>query len=123
MEASMIHSVLTADEAKAYVTAVGPSMGRYDFTKTPHFPEGRTDVCAVIRKVSNGSTYGYDTMYLVWKDQSGRIMHREITNTKDNKNYTYIDKIEVDGNVVRVSWSTGDSYGPARNGEFKHRLE
>jgi len=101
---------LTAQEAMDLVDDVGPSLGS-DFTYEPVFPESRKDVCAVKRTAENGSTYGFDTIYLVWKEPDGSVKHKEIKNSRSTKDYIHIDSVEVkeDGGVS-VKFGSGGSY-------------
>src|SRR3989344_3060784 len=93
---------LTAQEAEALVTRLGPSLGCGDCTYGAVFPTGRTDVCAVRRMAENGSTFGYDTIYLVWKEPDGSLMHRELANSRSTKDYIHINSVEAneDGSVL-----------------------
>ena len=102
---------LTAKEAKDLVDQLGPSLGCGDFTYEPIFPRGRTDVCAVRRMAENGRDYGFDTIYLVWKEPDGSIKHKEIKNSRATKDYIHIDSVAVneDGSVS-VRFGSGGSY-------------
>ena len=102
---------LTAKEAMALIDRVGPSLGCGDFTYGPVFPEGRTDVCAVRRMAENGRDYGFDTIYLVWKEPDGSLKHKEIKNSRSTKDYINIDSVVVgeDGGVS-VKFGSGGSY-------------
>lgn len=101
---------LTASEVKALIDQVGPSLG-YDFTYEPVFPQGRMDVCAIRRLAENGSTYGYDTIYLVWKEGDGSVKYKEIANSRSTKDYIHIDSVTVnDDDSVSVNFGSGGSY-------------
>jgi hypothetical protein len=101
---------LTAKETKALIDRVGPSLG-CDFTYEPVFPKGRKDVCAVRRLAENGSTYGFDTIYLVWKEPDGTVKHKEIENSRATKDYIHIDSVVVKKNgSVSVKFGSGGSY-------------
>lgn len=102
---------LTAKEAMALIDRIGPSLGCGDFTYGPVFPEGRTDVCAVRRMAENGRDYGFDTIYLVWKEPDGSLKHKEIKNSRSTKDYINIDSVVVgeDGGVS-VKFGSGGSY-------------
>lgn len=101
---------LTAREVKVLIDRVGPSLGS-DLTYKPVFPEGRTDVCAVRRMAENGHSYGFDTIYLVWKELDGSVKHEEIKNSRSTKDYINIDSVVVmeDGSVS-VKFGSGGSY-------------
>lgn len=101
---------LTAQEAKSLIERIGPRLG-YDYTHAPEFPKDRKDVCAVVHTTENGSTYGYDTVYLVWKEPDGTVKHKEIKNSRATKDYIHIKELEVnkDGSVS-VKFGSGGSY-------------
>jgi len=101
---------LTAEEVKALINRIGPSLG-YDHTYNPVFPKERKDVCAVCRLAENDSTYGFDTIYLVWKEPDGSLKYREIKNSRSTKDYIHIDAVVVnkDGSVS-VTFESGGSY-------------
>jgi len=101
---------LTAEEAKSLVSAIGPSLGCGDFTYDPVFPETRKDVCAVRRMAEDGSAYGFDTIYLVWKDKEGQIHYCELVNSKSTKDYIHINSVEADEKLVTVKYGSGGSY-------------
>ncbi len=50
-----------------------------DLKYKPVFPSTREDVCAVRRIQGDGSTYGSDLTYLIWKDKGYKIHHRVLT--------------------------------------------
>jgi len=101
---------LTAQEAKSLVDRIAPKLG-CDYTYDPVFPEGRNDVCAVRHMAENGSTYGFDTIYLVWKEPDGTIRYQEIKNSRATKDYIHIKSVEIneDGSVL-VKFGSGGSY-------------
>jgi hypothetical protein len=101
-------SAINPDDAKSLIDRIGPSLG-YDLTYSPEYPKTRKDVCAVKRLAENGSTYGYDTIYLVWKNKKG-INHEELINSSSSKDYIHIDSIvETKDNIV-VKVGSGGSY-------------
>jgi len=94
---------LEESEAKSLVDELGPHIdSRYDLTYAPEFPKTREDVCAVRRMAENGSTYGYDTIYLVWKTKEGELKHEELTNSSATKDYLSVSKIEEEGENIVV---------------------
>ena len=104
---------LTASEAKGLIDRVGPSLG-YDHTYDPVFSEGRRDVCAVRRLAENGTTYGFDTVYLVWKELSGVVQCKEICNSRSTKDYVYVDSIVAnEDGTVTVRFSSGGMFSGA----------
>ena len=100
---------LTVKKVKDLIDRVGPSLG-YDFTYDPVFPEGRRDVCAVRRLAENGSTYGYDTIYLVWRGKDGKIQYRELINSRSSKDYIHIDGVREENGKIVVEVGSGGSY-------------
>ena len=111
---------LTRKEVKELIDGVGQSLGCGDFTYDPIFPEGRTDVCAVRRMAENGSDYGFDTIYLVWKDSGGELKHLEIKNSRATKDYIHIDSVVMNGDGrVTVNFGSGGSYSGSPWNESK----
>ena len=104
---------LTAKEVVEHIDLIGPSLG-YDYTHQPVFPKHRDDVCAVVRTAENGSTYGFDTVYLVWKNSNGSINCKEIRNSRSTKDYIHIKSVtsRKNGNVS-VKFGSGGSYSGA----------
>src|SRR3989344_8630822 len=102
--------VLTTEEAKGLVTAIGPSLGCGDFTYEPVFPKNRKDIAAVRRMAENGYSYGFDTIYLVWKDKFGVIKYDELINSRSTKDYIHIEEIIVEEQVAVVKIGSGGSY-------------
>ena len=100
---------VTPEAAYRLIKSIGPRLG-YDYTRQPVFPEGRDDVCAVSHMTENGSTYGYDTVYLVFRDKSGELRHIEIFDTRDTKDYCHIRSVTADGNHITVDFGSGGSF-------------
>ena len=61
---------IRAEDARKIVGRIGAKLG-HDFTYSPIYPEGRDDVCAVRHSSQDGFGYGFDTIYLVWRDTGG----------------------------------------------------
>ena len=114
---------MNKEQVVTLINRVGPHIdARYDYTYGPIFPEGRTDVCAVKRMAENGSSYGYDTLYLVWEND-GKLQYREIANTRSSKDYLHIEKVMVEGHIVAVEYSGGGSFsGKPSTGVWRHTL-
>ncbi len=101
---------MNADQVKQMIDRVGPHIdARYDYTYGPHFPEGRSDVCVVKRLAEDGSSYGYDTLYLVWEAE-GKLRHQVIDDTQSNKDYLYIDSLQEEGDDIVVGYRNGGSF-------------
>lgn len=100
---------LLRERAKLLIDRVGPMLG-CDYTDEPVFPETRHDVCAVRRVSANGSTYGYDTIYLVWRDKHGQIQYRELANSRSSKDYIHIRNVGEIGDKIVVEVESNGSY-------------
>lgn len=100
---------LTRDEARKYVERIGPTLG-YDFTENPTFPKERNDVAVVRHTAENGNDYGYDTIYLVWKEADGTIKHKELGNSRATKDYLYVRSISAEGDEVKVNFGSTGSF-------------
>lgn len=102
---------LNAKDVRQLIDRVGAHIDlRYDYTYDPYFPEDRKDVCAVNRMVENGSTYGYNVIYLVWIDRDDSVQYREIADTRTTKDYMHIDSVAMQDDVVSVSFGSGGSF-------------
>jgi len=114
---------LNVEEVRELISKVGPSLGCGDFTYDPIFPEGRKDVCVVSHMAEDGHSYGFDTLYLVWKEGPGRMKYKEIKNTRSTKDYIMIKEIVInnDGSVT-VDFGSGGSYSGSPWSESK-RIE
>ncbi len=102
-------SIIAPEEARNYISKIAPMLG-CDFTYAPSFPEGRQDVCVVSHAAEDGTSYGFDTLYLVWKMQDGKIQHREIANSRTTKEYIGIRSIKVEGDKVTVEYGGSGVY-------------
>ena len=100
---------LLAKEAKRLIDRIGPRLG-YDYTYPPSFPDSRQDICAVRRMAEDGSEYGFDTIYLVWRDKNGELKHRELINSRSTKDYIHIKKVREENNKVVIEVFSGGSY-------------
>jgi hypothetical protein len=115
----MTNENLTSAEAKSLVDRLGPSLGCGDFTYDPVFPKTRKDVCAVRRMVENGSDYGYDTIYLIWKNNDG-MNHEELMNSSSSKDYVHVGEvIETEEDIVVKVSSDGSYSGHAWKDEIE----
>src|SRR3989338_1143603 len=90
------------EQAENLVKRVAPKLG-YDYIRGSVRLEGRY-VAAITYGTENGSTYGYDTQYLVWKTADGKLRHRELLRTED---YNCVMGIKEEGNHIIVD--TGKS--------------
>ncbi len=108
---------MNKEQVMALINRAGPHIdARYDYTYGPIFPDGRTDVCAVRRLAENGSSYGYDTLYLVW-EKDGALRYCEIANTRLSKDYLHIEKVTAEGSVITVEYGGGGSFSGTPSAE------
>ncbi|MDP3795055.1 MAG: hypothetical protein Q8R13_03955 [bacterium] len=92
--------MLTAQEAKDYIERIGERLG-YDATAEPIFPEGRNDLAVVKHTTENGSTHGFDTIYVVWKDVEGSIRHLDLIDSRTSRDYIHIETVRIEsGNLI-----------------------
>jgi len=101
--------VLSAEEAKDLVDRIGPSLG-CDYTSGPVFPKTRNDVAAVRRTAEDGSDYGYDTIYLVWKTKSGAIKSKELMDSSSSKDYVHVKDVTETKSTINVKVASGGSF-------------
>ena len=88
--------------AKEVVEAISTRLG-CDHTDAPEYPEGRKDVCAVRCTVENGSTYGYDIIYVLWsRPKTGEIVFKKIASSEDTKDYVFIRSVAVEPHEILV---------------------
>ncbi|MEM7819349.1 MAG: hypothetical protein QXD48_00790 [Candidatus Aenigmatarchaeota archaeon] len=88
------------ERAKNLVKRIGPKLG-YDYLSGEKQLEGK-NVAAFVWAAENGSTYGYDTVYLVWKDKKGKINYEELTNSRYDKAYLSIDELREEGDKIII---------------------
>jgi hypothetical protein len=90
------------EAARNLVKRMGEKLG-CDYLKGVTRLEGR-DVAAMVWSAENGSTYGYDAVYVVWKDKSGKLRHSELVDSRRTKDYLSVDSIaEEAGDKEKVS--------------------
>ena len=100
---------MSSDEAKGLIDSIGPSLG-CDLTYDPVYPKTRKDVAGVRRLAENGSTYGYDTIYIVYKTKSG-LHYKELYDSSSTKDYIDIPKVTETKDSIIVTIRSGGSYG------------
>ena len=111
---------ITDEETISLVDRLGPHIdSRYDYTGAPVFPEGRKDVCAVERKAEDGSSYGFDTIYLVWR-AGEQLGYERLVDSRATKDYIHVDQVVDDGKDIVVKVRSGGSYsGRAWDREYR----
>ena len=113
---------MNADQVKQLIDRVGPHIdARYDYTYGPQFPEGRSDVCVVKRLTEYGSSYGYDTLYLVW-EIDGKPQYQIIDDTQSSKDYLHIESIREEDDSIVVGYRNGGSFS-GRPGSIIRRFK
>jgi len=76
------------DQAKNLVKRIGEKLG-YDYMSNAKKLEGK-DVAVIVWSTENGRDYGFDTVYLVWKDKSGNLKYGVLKDSKRNKEFLSI---------------------------------
>ena len=99
-------------EARYYIERIAPQLG-HDFTRDPVYPEGRNDIGVVVHTAENGSSYGYDVLYLVWKEADGTIRHKELANSSTTKDYIHLKSVTMDGDKINVQFGSGGIFSGA----------
>lgn len=88
------------EQAENLVKRIGDKLG-YDYLRGKEQLKGK-NVAAFVWGTENGSTYGFDTVYLVWKDRKGKLRHEEIANSRSTKDYLHLNKITEKGNEIII---------------------
>lgn len=105
----MTEHALIVSEIKGLIGKIGDSLG-YDHTSEPVFAKGRDDIAVVQRTTENGSSYGYDTVYVIWKDRHGTMRHHNLIDTKTSKDYLQIKDTPVfEDDALKVTVTSGGS--------------
>jgi len=98
---------INPQEAKSLVDRFGPHIdSKYDFTYDPVFPETRKDVWAVRRMAEDGSSYGFDTIYLLLR-AGEELNHEKIADSRATKDYIHIDEVLEYGSDIVVKYGSG----------------
>ncbi len=100
------------EQTKNLITRIAPRLG-CDYLGAVMRLKG-FEVGAACFTTENGSTYGYDTLYLVWKDRNGTLQHQTLMDTRLTKDYINLQSIDMKDGTVTVK--TG-------SGSFTRRLE
>lgn len=88
------------EQAKNLVKRIGDKLG-YDYLSDFKKLKNK-NVAVAVWATENGSTYGYDTVYLVWKDKNGKINYEELTNSKIDKAYLIINELKEEGDKIII---------------------
>lgn len=71
------------------------------------FPADRHDVCVVRRSVDNGKNYGYDTIYLVWRNEREQMRQLWLIDSSESRDYIRIDSIRIQTDKAIVAVKSG----------------
>ena len=77
----------------------------FDYTKLPEFIPGREDLAYMIYSSDNGVSFGFETLYLGYKDKDGKVMVKAIL---IESGYIHISQVYVEGNNVHFKYRVGD---------------
>ncbi|RMF55768.1 hypothetical protein D6745_01190 [Candidatus Woesearchaeota archaeon] len=95
------------EQAENLVKRIAPRLG-YDYVRDVKRLPGR-NVAAIVFGTENGSTYGFDTVYLVWENKDGELMHEVITDSKVTKDYLSIGGLREEGGKIIINVG-GETY-------------
>ena len=93
------------EQAQNLIKKVGEKLG-YDYMTGSTKLKGE-DIAVLIWATENGSTYGYETVYLVWKNKDGKLKHKTITS---NSNYLTIKSFAIENNYVFIDIKNAGEY-------------
>ncbi|MBT5022895.1 hypothetical protein HOK51_01225 [Candidatus Woesearchaeota archaeon] len=97
------------DEAKEHIQNIAPTLKEYNYVKSiKRF--GTRNVAAAVYETENGINYGFDTVYVVWKDSQGKIHHKELANSRDTKDYIHLNDIIEQNGKFSIKVGSGGSY-------------
>ena len=99
---------LLPKDATEYIDSIAPSLG-YDYTAQPVYPPTRKDIAAVKRSVENGSSYGYDIIYLVWR-VGNTIKAKKLIDSASTKDYIFIRSVTETESGIKIEVESGGSY-------------
>ncbi len=100
------------EQAANLIKRIGPSLG-YDSLREMKRLENK-DLTAIVYSTENGSTYGYDTLYVVWVDKNKELKHQEIANTRGTRGYIFIDNLLEDEEQIKIK-ARGKEYSLDKN--------
>lgn len=99
-------NVLNQTEAKILVTNMGPSI-RYDITRNPWFPEGRTDIAVVQRDAEDGCSYGRTIWYIAYDNGNGGTKIEKLHDTGPIHDNCHTWSVKVIDGVLNVKIGYG----------------
>ncbi len=95
-------------EARKAVERISPRLG-HDFAYLPVYPAGRKDVCAIRYSSDDGEGYGFDTIYLLWRDSAGKLKFARLARSEDPDYYSHIAGIKEENEEIIVKINSGKS--------------
>ncbi|HKL17197.1 MAG TPA: hypothetical protein VJ900_02460 [Patescibacteria group bacterium] len=73
-----------------------------DYTSEPKRIKGSKDLSYMIYSSENGTSFGFDTLYLGYRDESGEVKSKALVK---EKGYIHINEIKVEDNVLKINYS------------------
>ncbi len=73
----------------------------FDYTSEPKRIDNRKDLVYMIYSSENGSSFGFDVLYIGYKDSSGKTKTKPVLK---EKGYIHIDKISAKDNTLTINY-------------------
>lgn len=101
------------EDAVNFIKSIAPSMG-YDLAEVvKRIDIGNTLIGVLRYDTCNGSSYGFDTIYLVWRNldsATGKINYKELVNTVLTKDHLFVEEVRMDDDFIYVTVGSTGSY-------------
>lgn len=104
-------NIITLREAINFVDHLNASLLGCDVSQVI-YPKKRRDICVVKKSVGKFSSYGFDLLFLLWKDGDGYIHSLEILDTRGRAGArVVVESVTVRGDKVRIVYHIKDDSG------------
>lgn len=74
-----------------------------DYTSRPKSIEGNETVAYMVYSSENGTSFGFDTLYLGYKNKNGEIQSKDVIRERW---YINIDEIKIENNDIEIRYTT-----------------
>ena len=89
-------------QVNSYLIKFGPRISKYDYLYDLKYPSGREDICVATWACSNGHNFGYDTVFLIWKNEKGIMCHQAYASSNNTQDYLPLGGIAIYGQEIRI---------------------